>query len=161
MRLADVAFTIACNLVLGYPCLHAQVQPNINHVTTPMSVEGNVPIVTLTFKRPDGTLRAARFIFDSGGGAVIFDEGLAADLPLKPEGGAISDQGQLYRAIDVPAVFVDGMPVDLRSSKAFVHLGATSFTNRNTVEGLLPDKALEHYQLSLIIQANAICWRSR
>jgi hypothetical protein len=149
MRFAGIAFVIACTLVLGRPCLHMQVQPNINHVTTPMSVEGNVPIITLTFKRPDGSLRAARFIFDSGGGAVILDEGLAADLGLKPEGGTISDEGQRYRAVDVPAVFVSGMPVDLRSSKAFVHLGATSFTNRDTVEGLLPGKALEHYQVVL------------
>jgi hypothetical protein len=153
MRFAGIAFIVACTLVLGRPCLHMQVQPNINHVTAPMSVEGNVPIVTLTFKRPDGSLRAARFIFDSGGGAVILDEGLAADLGLKPEGGTISDEGQRYRAVDVPAAFVSGMPVDLRSSKAFVHLGATSFTNRDTVEGLLPGKALESIKLSLIIHS--------
>jgi hypothetical protein len=41
------------------------------------------------------------------------------------------------------------MPLDLRTSKAFVHLGATSFTNRDKVEGLLPGKALEHYQVVL------------
>jgi hypothetical protein len=41
------------------------------------------------------------------------------------------------------------MPVDLSSSKAFVHLGATSFDNRETVEGLLPGKALEHYNVIL------------
>jgi hypothetical protein len=114
-----------------------------------MSVEGNVPIITLTFKRLNGSVRVARFIFDSGGGAIVLDEGLATDIGLKPEGAIISDEGQQYRAVDVPAALFDGMPVDLRTSKAFVHLGATSFTNRDRVEGLLPGKALERYQVVL------------
>jgi hypothetical protein len=41
------------------------------------------------------------------------------------------------------------MPLDLSASKAFVHLGTASFTNRDTVEGMLPGKALEHYQVVL------------
>jgi hypothetical protein len=41
------------------------------------------------------------------------------------------------------------MPIDLGTSKAFMHLGTASFTNRVTVEGLLPGKALEHYQVVL------------
>jgi hypothetical protein len=41
------------------------------------------------------------------------------------------------------------MPVDLRTSKAFVHLGTTSFTNSVKIEGLVPGKAFEHYQVVL------------
>jgi hypothetical protein len=41
------------------------------------------------------------------------------------------------------------MPLDMRTSKAFVHLGPASFTNRDSVEGLLPGKALERYQVVL------------
>ena len=41
------------------------------------------------------------------------------------------------------------MPIELRSGRAFMHLGAASFTNRDTVEGLLPGKAFEHYQVVL------------
>ena len=118
-------------------------------MTVPMSVEGNVPIVMLTFTRPDSSSRTARFIFDSGGGAIVLDEGLAMDLGLKPEGAELSEGAQHFRAIKLPAARVSGMPVDLRSSKAFVHLGATSFTNRDAVEGVLPGKALEHYQVVL------------
>ncbi|HEX4022472.1 MAG TPA: hypothetical protein VHX63_15105 [Acidobacteriaceae bacterium] len=119
------------------------------HVTVPMAVEGSTPVVTLSFKRADGGLRTARFVFDSGGGAIIFDEGLAADLGLKPEGATIVSDGQQYRRVHVPAAFVGGMPVDLGTSNAFVHLGATSFTDRVAVEGLLPGKACEHYQVVL------------
>ena len=114
-----------------------------------MSVEGNAPIVTLTFKKPDGSLRTARFLFDSGGGAIILDQGLAADIGLKPEGAVISDEGQQYRPVAVPAASIGGMSLDLETSKAFVHLGAASFMNRDKVEGLLPGKALEQYQVIL------------
>jgi len=63
---------------------------------------------------------------------------------------------------NVPAARVGRMPVDLRTSKAFVHLGATSFTNRDTVEGLLPGKALEHYQVVLgLSTATAVDRRTR
>ena len=88
-------------------------------------------------------------MFDSGGGGIIFDEGLAADLGLRPGGTAISEDGQEYKAVDVPKAFLGGMPIDLRTSKAFVHLGTTSFTKRDTIEGLLPGKAFERYQVVL------------
>jgi hypothetical protein len=149
MRFAISMLAIACAAVLGWPRLHAQSRNALDHVTVPMSVEGNAPIVTLQFKRPDGGTRTARFIFDSGGGAIILDEGLATDLGLKPEGAELSEDGQRYRPVNVPAARVGGMPLDLSTSKAFVHLGTTSFTNRDTVEGLLPGKALEHYQVVL------------
>ena len=149
MHFAISILAVACTAVLGWPRLHAQSRNAVDHVTVPMSAEGNVPIVTLKFKRQDGSSRTARFIFDSGGGAIILDEGLATDLGLKPEGAELSEDGQRFRAVNVPAARVGRMPVDLRTSKAFVHLGATSFTNRDTVEGLLPGKALEHYQVVL------------
>jgi hypothetical protein len=114
-----------------------------------MSVEGNAPIVTLSFKRPDGGVRIARFLFDTGGGGIIFDEKLARDIGLQPEGPPAFSDGQQYRRVNVPAAFEGEMPIDLGTSKAFMHLGAASFTNRVAVEGLLPGKALERYQVVL------------
>jgi len=149
MRFAISLLAIACTVVLGWPRLHAQSRNALDHVTVPMSVEGNVPIVTLLFIRPDGGTRTARFLFDSGGGAIILDERLATDLGLKPEGPELSDDGQRYRAVKPPAARIGGMTLDLSASKAFVHLGATSFTNRDALEGMLPGKALEHYQVVL------------
>jgi hypothetical protein len=149
MRFAISMLAIACISVLGWPCLHAQSRNAFDHVTVPMSVEGNVPIVTLHFKRPNGGTRTARFLFDSGGGAIILDERLASDLGLRTEGPELSDDGQSYRAVKVPAARVGGMPLDLSGSKAFVHLGTASFTNRDKVEGMLPGKVLEHYQVIL------------
>jgi hypothetical protein len=149
MRLSYVVLAFACTSILGQPFLYCQGPRNVHHVTVPLAVEGNAPIVTLSFERPGGGLRDARFIFDTGGGAIILDEGLATDLGLRPQGADVSEDGQRYRAVEVPTTFVGGMPVDLGTSKAFVHLGATSFDNRETVEGLLPGKALEHYQVIL------------
>jgi hypothetical protein len=56
-----------------------------------MSVEGNSPIITLHFKRQNGTTRRARFAFDSGGGAVVLDSALASDLGLTASGTEIRE----------------------------------------------------------------------
>jgi hypothetical protein len=139
----------SCAAAWVCPPLHGQGPPAVDHVTVAMSVEGNAPIVTLTLKREDGGSRTARFLYDSGGGAIILNEDLARDIGLKAEGPVISEEGQRYREVNVPAAWVGGMPIDLKGSKAFMHLGAASFTNRDTVDGMLPGKALEEYQVVL------------
>jgi hypothetical protein len=149
MRFVISTLAVVCTAVVAWPLLHAQRRNTLDHVTVPMSVEGNAPIVALQFNRPNGGTRTARFVFDSGAGAIILDEGLATDLGLKPEGPELSEGGQRFQAVSMPSTRVGRMSVDLRPSKAFVHLGATSFTSRETVEGLLPGKALEHYQVVL------------
>jgi hypothetical protein len=150
MWLRYIGLVFTGMVVLGQECLHVQGQPGVHHLTVPMSVEGNAPIVTLTFKTPDGSIRTARFLFDSGGGAIILDEGFAKDIGLKSKGAIISDGGQQYKEVDLPTAFVGEMPVDLQTSKAFVHVGASSFIyNRYKLEGMLPGKALEHYQIVL------------
>jgi hypothetical protein len=54
MRFAISMLAIVCTAVLGWPRLHAQSRNALDHVTVPMSVEDNAPIVTLQFKRPNG-----------------------------------------------------------------------------------------------------------
>jgi hypothetical protein len=150
MRLRYIVLIFTATLVLGQGCLHAQDQQGVHHVTVPMSVEGNAPIITLSFKRPDGSIRSARFLFDSGGGAIILAEALAKDIGLKSKGTVLSDDGQQYQEVDLPTVLLGEMSIDLQTSKAFVHLGASSFIeNRVNVDGMLPGKALEHYQIVL------------
>lgn len=148
MRLSFALLAFALAFDCNSP-LHAQKSKPVTHVTLPMRVEGNTPVVALTFKTPDGNVRTAQFIFDSGGGAIIFDQRLANDLGLKPEGPIIASQGERYRRVTVPPAFADGMSIDFNASHAFVHLSTTSFTNRVPVEGLLPGKAFEHYQVVL------------
>ncbi|MGA3204812.1 MAG: hypothetical protein ABSF12_20155 [Bryobacteraceae bacterium] len=114
-----------------------------------MSVEGNAPIISLQFKRKDGTTRTARFVFDSGGGAVLVDSSLASDLELEPSGDAIVDSRERYMPVHLPVAGIGALAVSLGTSKAFIHLGDKSFDTREHVEGLLSGKALEPYQVVL------------
>jgi hypothetical protein len=118
-------------------------------VSQPMTVEGDAPIVTLNFKRTDGTTRPARLVFDSGGGAIILDESLASDLGLTPTGKAITDGGMVYSPTDTPQAQIGSWLISLSTSKTFIHQGKESFDTRERVEGLLPGKALEPYQVVL------------
>jgi hypothetical protein len=150
MRLGYIVLIFTGTLFLGHERLHAQDRPGAHHVTVPMSVEGNAPIITLSFRRPDGSIRSARFLFDSGGGAIILAEGLAKDIALQPKGAVFSNEGVQYQEVDLPTVLLGEMSLDLQTSKAFVHLGASSFIhNRVNVDGMLPGKALEHSQIVL------------
>jgi hypothetical protein len=117
--------------------------------TERMEVVGDAPIVALKLLRADGTLRPARFVFDSGGGAIILDETLASDLGLKPTGKPIEDEGSGFSPVSAPKAYLGAKPISLSTSKAFVHLGKRSFDTRERVEGLLPGKALEPYDIVL------------
>src|ERR1700733_10733333 len=99
MWLRYIVLIFTGTVVLGQGCLHAQDQPGVHHVTVPMSVEGNAPVVTLTFKRSDGSVRTAHFLFDSGGGAIILAEGLAKDIGLPSKGAVFSNEGVQYQEV--------------------------------------------------------------
>ncbi len=96
-----------------------------------MTVEGNAPIVTLTLKRIDGTSRPTRFVFDSGGGAIILDEGLADDLGLKSTGEPINGGGVRFLPTAAPVAQFGSMTVKLDSSKAFIHMGKVALTHES------------------------------
>jgi hypothetical protein len=149
MRPSVMLLACAFTLLSGLQSSRGQGSAIEHNVSVPMSVVGNAPIITLTFNKPGGGVRTAQFVFDSGGGAIILDQDLAMDIGLKPEGAIISEDGQQYQPVEIPEASIGGMPLDLHTSKAFVHQGTGSFTNRNRVEGLLPGKALEHYQVVL------------
>lgn len=137
-------------LFLGCVRALAGQQPTCPAITFErMTVEGNAPIVTLTLKRVDGTSRPTRFVFDSGGGAIILDESLADDLGLKPTGEPITNGGARFLPTAPPVAQIGLMIVKLDSSKAFVYMGKSSFDTRERVEGLLPGKALEPYKVVL------------
>jgi hypothetical protein len=112
-----------------------------------MLVEGNAPIVLLQFRRKNGTTRKALFVFDSGGGAVLMDEILASDLGLTPSGAEITDSGEQFAPVDLEHVMIGGFAATLGTTKAYIHRGSRSFDRREHIEGLLPGKALEAYQV--------------
>jgi hypothetical protein len=136
-------------LFVGSQAVIGQQPPCTSAVGEPMTVEGNAPVVTLNFTRLDGTIRSARLVFDSGGGAIILDESLADDLGLKPTGESIAEDGARFAPTNPPVAQAGSMLVSLSTSKAFIHLGTGSFDTRERTEGLLPGKALEPYQVVL------------
>ena len=88
-------------------------------------------------------------IFDSGGGAVILDQSLAEDLGMKPVGEAVEEDGGRFAPANPPVARIGSRLIALSASKAFIHLGKQSFDTRERIEGLLPGKALEPYQVVL------------
>jgi hypothetical protein len=138
---------VAIFVLVGSRAMTGQQPPCPDSIGQPMKVVGNAPIVTLDFHRLDGTERSASFAFDSGGGAIIFDEPLADELGLKPAGEAVEEGGSRFAPANPPVVQFASMPLSLSTSKAFIHLGRNSFDTRERIEGLLPGKALEPYQV--------------
>jgi hypothetical protein len=147
---ASRLFVVSLLFLLGYGHALAGQQSSCPDATDErMAVEGGAPIVTLNLKRIDGRMRPARLVFDSGGGAMILDEGLANDLGLQPTGEPITDGGVRFVPTVPPVAQFGSTVVVLSSSKTFIHMGKSSFDTRERVEGMLPGKALEPYQVVL------------
>jgi len=148
----DMSFrlqSLALSLLVGSQAMLGQGTPCPNSNGEPMTVVGNAPVVTLDLSRWDGTKRPARFVFDSGGGAIILDESLAEDLGLKPTGEPIEEAGARFVPASLPTAQFGPVLVSLSTSQAFLHPGKNSFDTRERIEGLLPGKALEPYQVVL------------
>lgn len=113
-----------------------------------LAVEGNVPIVTLEFKRNDGTRRRARFIFDSGGGALVLNRSLVNDLGLRVNGDPLTDDdGKQYFPIQLKRAWLGDVAFDLESVRAFTPATNRPFDVRDSVEGLLPGHVFRDYQV--------------
>ena len=59
------------------PPLYAQVARD--SATVPLIVDRNRPYVIVAFQRPDGSIRTARFLLDTGGGGFLVTEQRASD----------------------------------------------------------------------------------
>ena len=59
--------TKALGILLFAAVVHASAQ----QATAPLIVQGNAPIVELSFTTPSGGVRTARFLVDTGGGAFL------------------------------------------------------------------------------------------
>ncbi len=115
MRLGYAVLIFTGTVVFGQQSLHAQDEPAVHRVTIPMSVEGNAPIITVAFKTTQGVLRPARFLFDSGGGAIILSDGLAKELGLKAKGAVLSDDAMMDSNIR-KSIYLWGLLVGCQST---------------------------------------------
>jgi hypothetical protein len=80
MRTGTLA-ALAATILLVSPAERVGAQ-TVAQATVPLIVEGNRPFIELTFRKPDGSVRKARFLIDTGGGGFLITEPLAHDLGL-------------------------------------------------------------------------------
>lgn len=127
-----------------------QVTNPSDQVTVPLLVEGNRPFVDVTFQRPDGSKRSARFLVDSGGGGFLIVEPLARDLGLA-WGGTTREEGQEFASVTTaPRAFVGEFPLDIDPERVAVVIGADNMlrpVSPGHAEGLFPGHLLARYHV--------------
>jgi len=124
----------------------AQPSPAPRSATVPFHFEDNRVFIDLTFTRPDGTPRTARFWVDTGGGGFILTEPLARDLGLDLSGKPAEEEGARFLPVAPPAVRMGSLPLDLKDARTMVMVQKT-IQNGFNAEGLLPGHVLERYQV--------------
>lgn len=116
-----------------------------DRATVPLLVEGNRPFVNLSFRKPDGSLRTARFWVDTGGGGFILTQSLATDLGVKPLGEPIEEEGRKFVPVQPPRAWIGDFELDLTGSRPLVSEPWPGMP----VEGLLPGAVLKNHEIVL------------
>jgi predicted aspartyl protease len=143
---------LVCLLIsyLGLAQTSTIARADVAQATVPLIVEGNRPFIDLTFRRPDGSQRSARFLIDSGGGDFLLTEALARDLGLKL-GATWREDGSEFAAVrEPPKAFVGDFSLALNPKRVTVEIGADSMlpkTAPGRADGLLPGHVLAHYHV--------------
>ncbi|HEV2844291.1 MAG TPA: hypothetical protein VG477_05555, partial [Thermoanaerobaculia bacterium] len=134
-------------------CGRATAGPNDgapDHVTVPLIVEGNRPYIDLTFRRPDGSTRSARFLVDSGGGGFIITEPVARDLGLRWDKTMREEGREFAQPTESPKAFVGEMPLDLDPQRVIVAVGTDRLLPPSVggrSEGMFPGHLLARYHV--------------
>ena len=123
-----------------------------NRTTVPLHVEGNRPFVEVTFRKPDGSTHAARFLVDSGGGGFLIVEPLARDLGLAM-GETMREEGQTFAKVTSPVqASVGSLPLELDPERVLVLVGKDNFlppAAPGRADGMLPGHVLARYHVVL------------
>lgn len=147
-----IAPRLACIVLLSVlACSAPRDRPGgVDRVTVPLLVEGHRPFVELTFRRPDGSLRSARFLVDSGGGGFLLVEPLARDLGLQ-WGKTSREEGlEFGEATTPPDAFLGEFPLELNPKRIVVVIGKENLLPRAApghAEGLFPGHLLARYHV--------------
>lgn len=129
-------------------------QPEPPHVvdraTVPLHVEGNRPFIDVTFHKPDGTTKSARFLVDSGGGGFLIVEPLARELGLTL-GERESEEGQVFAAITSSVkASVGTLPLELTPRRVIAVIGKDNVLPSGVpghADGMLPGHVLARYHV--------------
>jgi predicted aspartyl protease len=121
-------------------------------VTVPLYIEGNRPYIDLTFRKPDGSTRSARFLVDTGGGAFIITEPVARDIGLKWDRTTNEQGSEFARPTFLPVVALQNLAIDLSPDRVLVLVGAERIlpvAAGGRSEGLFPGHLLAKYDVVL------------
>lgn len=106
-----------------------------------------MPIIELEFPMQSGKLSKARFIVDTGGGALLLGNKLMAELRAKADGPPIEDEGSPIQPLIPMQVELGGMALDLTGTSV-AGLPASEWPGpRNEAEGIIPASLLRHYDV--------------
>ncbi len=116
-------------------------------ITVPLILEGNAPIVEFELPTSSGGVRKARFLVDTGGGAVLLGSKVMADVGAKPSGPEVKEEGETMVPLSPLRIRLSGMDLDLSG----VWIGGQPASKwigiRNEAEGLIPARLLRHYDV--------------
>jgi hypothetical protein len=115
-------------------------------ITVPLIVEGNAPIVELSFTTASGAMRKARFLVDTGGGAFQIGSKLMADIEAKATGPAVEEEGERFQPLAPFPAKLGAMNLDFAGVRVLGLPDRAKFS-RNNVEGLLPAGLLRKYEV--------------
>jgi predicted aspartyl protease len=148
MRTGTLA-ALAATILLVSPAERVGAQ-TVAQATVPLIVEGNRPFIELTFRKPDGSVRKARFLIDTGGGGFLITEPLAHDLGLT-WGPEIHEEGSKFAVVvSAPEVSVGDFRLDLNPKRTLVLIGASSSlpsTAPGHADGTIPGHVLAQYDI--------------
>jgi predicted aspartyl protease len=118
--------------------------------TVPLLVEKNRPYVDLTFRRPDGSKRSARFLVDSGGGGFLLTETLARDLGLKWGATMREDGSEFAQVTETLKAYLGDFAIELDPQRVMVVIGAETILPKAVTtphDGMLPGHVLAKYHV--------------
>jgi len=150
--IARLAFMVLVVVMGGCATQHAG-NGIPSQVTVPMEVDGNRPYIHVTFQRPDGSKRSARFLIDTGGGGFILTETLAHDLGLTWTNVFHGDGVDYGNRVAVPPrAFLGKMPLalDVDSEHVLVAIGLDRLMPRASGgrrDGIFPGYVLARYHV--------------
>jgi len=117
-------------------------------VTVPLILEGNAPIVEVLVRHGDHA-RTARFLVDTGGGALMIGSNVMSDLAVPPAGPEIKEGGDLLVPLRNLTCDIGGLQLDLKDVRIFGTPGRVRIMARNLVEGMVPASILRKYRVIL------------
>ncbi|MEO7042885.1 MAG: aspartyl protease family protein, partial [Gemmatimonadaceae bacterium] len=147
MRIRAFAAVAASAILLPAGCDRA---PTISQATVPLIVEGDRPFVELTFHKPDGSVRKARFLIDTGGGGFLITEPLAHDLGLRWGPVTHEEGSQFGVVVGSPDARVGDFRLNLNPERTLVVVGASTTlppAAPGHAEGTIPGHVLAQYDV--------------